>query len=41
MQLVEQGTMDLVQYIRPLFLDEVVDKLSYDEPITMLNLMNH
>lgn len=41
MQLVEQGKMDLEEDIRPLFPDEVVDKLAYDEPITMLNLMNH
>ena len=41
MQLVEQGKLNLEQDVRPFLPVEVVDKFVYDEPITMLNLMNH
>ena len=41
MQLVEQGKLNLEEDIRPLLPVEVVDKLAFDEPISMLNLMNH
>ena len=41
MQLNEQGKLDLIEDLRPYFPDAVSKKLRYDEPITMLDLMNH
>lgn len=41
MQLYEQGLIDLDKDIREYLPDGFFEKLSYDEPITMLNLMNH
>lgn len=41
MQLNEQGTLDLNEDLRPYFPNAVSEKLQYDEPITMLDLMNH
>lgn len=41
MQLAEQGKLDLNQDIRKLLPENFLTKLTYDEPITMLNLMNH
>lgn len=41
MQLVEQGDIDLNQDIRGYLPPDFLTKLKYDEPITMLNLMNH
>lgn len=41
MQLAEQGELDLNQDIRSYLPPNFLTKLKYDEPITMLNLMNH
>jgi CubicO group peptidase (beta-lactamase class C family) len=41
MQLVEQGKMDLHEDIRHYLPEGFLTKLTYDEPITILNLMNH
>lgn len=41
MQLVEQGKIDLNEDIRHYLPDGFLTKLTYDEPITMLHLMNH
>lgn len=41
MQLYERGELDLNEDIRPLLPDHFLKKLKYDEPITMLELMNH
>lgn len=41
MQLAEQGKLDLNQDVRKLLPENFLTKLAYDEPITMLNLMNH
>lgn len=41
MQLYEQGLIDLNKDIREYLPDDFLTKLSYNEPITMLNLMNH
>lgn len=41
MQLYEQGKLDLDEDIRTYLPDGFLNNLSYDEPITMLNLMNH
>ena len=41
MQLYEQGKIDLNKDIREYLPDNFLTKLSYDEPITMLHLMNH
>ncbi|WNS45560.1 serine hydrolase domain-containing protein [Paenibacillus sp. MMS20-IR301] len=41
MQLEEQGKIDLNEDIRKLLPDNFLTKLKYDDPITMLNLMNH
>lgn len=41
MQLAEQGKLDLNQDVRKLLPENFLKKLKYDEPITMLNLMNH
>ncbi|WP_083938065.1 serine hydrolase domain-containing protein [Paenibacillus daejeonensis] len=41
MQLVEQGKLDLDTDIRSYLPDGFLTQLSYDEPITMLDLMNH
>ncbi|UQZ36482.1 hypothetical protein C2I18_24875 [Paenibacillus sp. PK3_47] len=41
MQLAEQGAIDLNEDIRKLLPPNFLTKLNYDEPITMLHLMNH
>jgi len=41
MQLVEQGKISLDTDIRTYLPDNFLNRLRYDEPITMLNLMNH
>lgn len=41
MQLYEQGEIDLKKDIREYLPEGFLSKLSYDEPITMINLMNH
>lgn len=41
MQLWEQGKLDLNRDVREYLPDGFFQHLSYDEPITMLNLMNH
>ncbi|MEK5032569.1 serine hydrolase domain-containing protein [Paenibacillus sp. FSL R7-0302] len=41
MQLAEQGKLDLNEDIRKLLPEHFLTKLEYDEPITMLHLMNH
>lgn len=41
MQLYEQGRLDLDRDVREYLPDGFFQHLSYDEPITMLNLMNH
>lgn len=41
MQLYEEGKIDLETDIREYLPDNFLTKLSYDTPITMLNLMNH
>lgn len=41
MQLYEQGKLDLNKDIRSYLPDGYLKKLKYDEPITMLHLMNH
>ncbi|MCL1847114.1 MAG: beta-lactamase family protein, partial [Coriobacteriia bacterium] len=41
MQLVEQGRIDLDADIRTYLPEGFLTRLKYDEPITMLNLMNH
>lgn len=41
MQLAEQGAIDLNQDIRKLLPVNFLTKLKYDDPITMLHLMNH
>ncbi len=41
MQLWEQGRLDLDRDVREYLPDGFFQHLSYDEPITMLNLMNH
>jgi CubicO group peptidase (beta-lactamase class C family) len=41
MQLVEQGEIGLNEDIKNYLPDGFLTKLKYDEPITMLNLMNH
>ncbi|MDE5577020.1 MAG: beta-lactamase family protein, partial [Oscillospiraceae bacterium] len=41
MQLWEQGRLDLDRDVREYLPDGFFQRLSYDEPITMLNLMNH
>ncbi|AIQ29646.1 hypothetical protein P40081_16905 [Paenibacillus sp. FSL P4-0081] len=41
MQLVEQGKLDLNEDIRKLLPDNFLTRLKYDDPITMLHLMNH
>ncbi len=41
MQLYEQGKLDLNEDIRTYLPDGFLTKLKYDEPITVLNLMNH
>lgn len=41
MQLYEQGKIDLNEDIRTYLPDGYLENLTYDEPITMLNLMNH
>ena len=41
MQLYEQGKLDLEKDVRDYLPDNFFQHLSYDEPITMLNLMNH
>lgn len=41
MQLWEQGRLDLGRDVREYLPDNFFRHLSYDEPITMLNLMNH
>lgn len=41
MQLAEQGKLDLNQDVRKLLPENFLTKLTYEEPITMLNLMNH
>ncbi|MEK3904327.1 MULTISPECIES: serine hydrolase domain-containing protein [unclassified Paenibacillus] len=41
MQLAEQGKLDLSEDIRKLLPENFLTKLKYDEPITMLQLMNH
>ncbi len=41
MQLFEQGKLDLERDVREYLPDGFFQHLSYDEPITMLNLMNH
>ena len=41
MQLREQGKLDLERDVRDYLPDGFFQHLSYDEPITMLNLMNH
>ena len=41
MQLNEQGKLGLNDDLRPYFPEAVSKKLQYDEPITMLHLMNH
>jgi CubicO group peptidase (beta-lactamase class C family) len=41
MQLVEQGKLDLQQDIREYLPHNFLKKLKYDQPITLLNLMNH
>ncbi|WP_138754524.1 serine hydrolase domain-containing protein [Paenibacillus sinopodophylli] len=41
MQLAEQGTIDLNEDIRSYLPVNFLTKLKYDEPITMINLMNH
>ncbi|HKM21355.1 MAG TPA: serine hydrolase domain-containing protein [Lachnospiraceae bacterium] len=41
MQLVEQGKIDLNEDIRSYLPEGFLKKLSYDTPITMMNLMNH
>ncbi|MCR4889429.1 MAG: beta-lactamase family protein [Ruminococcus sp.] len=41
MQLWEQGKLDLEEDIRTYLPDGFFQHLSYDEPITMLNIMNH
>lgn len=41
MQLWEQGKIDLEADIRNYLPDDFLSNLSYDKPVTMLNLMNH
>ncbi len=41
MQLVEQGKLDLERDVREYLPEGFFQKLSYDDPITMLNIMNH
>ncbi|MCZ4149089.1 hypothetical protein BZG21_32175, partial [Escherichia coli] len=41
MQLVEQGKLDLETDIREYLPEGFFQKLKYDEPITLLNLMHH
>ncbi|MBE6857321.1 MAG: beta-lactamase family protein [Ruminococcus sp.] len=41
MQLWEQGRIDLERDVREYLPEDFFKRLSYDEPITMLNLMNH
>ena len=41
MQMVEQAELDLNEDIQTYLPDDFLTKLSYDEPITMLHLMNH
>ena len=41
MQLYEQGRIDLNEDIRTYLPDGFLKNLKYDEPVTMLNLMNH
>lgn len=41
MQLWEQGGIDLERDVREYLPEDFFRRLSYDEPITMLNLMNH
>ncbi|MFC4305940.1 serine hydrolase domain-containing protein [Cohnella boryungensis] len=41
MQLAEQGKLDLNADIRAYLPDDILSGLTYREPITMLNLMNH
>lgn len=41
MQLVEQGKLDLGKDIREYLPEGFLTKLKFDEPITLLNLMNH
>lgn len=41
MQLVEQGKLDLTKDIKEYLPDNYFRKLQFDQPITMLNLMNH
>lgn len=41
MQLWEQGRIDLERDVREYLPEDFFQRLSYDEPITMLNLMNH
>lgn len=41
MQLYEQGILDLDRDVREYLPDGFFQRLSYDEPITMMNLMNH
>ncbi|MBO4319985.1 MAG: beta-lactamase family protein [Treponema sp.] len=41
MQLYEQGKIDLEKDIREYISDGIIKKFTYDEKITMLNLMNH
>lgn len=41
MQLAEQGKLDLNEDIRTYLPEKFFKKLKYDEPITMMNLMNH
>ncbi len=41
MQLEEQGKIDLNEDIRSYLPEHFLTKLKYDDPITMLNLMNH
>lgn len=40
-QLYEQGNLDLNKDIRTYLPDGFLDDLTYDKPITMLDLMNH
>ncbi|MCE5168487.1 beta-lactamase family protein [Paenibacillus profundus] len=41
MQLVEEGKMELDQDIRAYFPQEFAEKLRYDKPITLLDIMSH
>ena len=41
MQLTQQGKLDLNEDLRPYFPQAVSEKLAFDAPVTMLDLMNH